>query len=195
MLTLKQTIRRESRLLRQSIPDARRAKAAASLADNLEKMQALQAGAIVAVYFASDGEISLDNLIQRATKLGAICVVPVIPEKGNRLLRFAEVGGPVKDNRFGIPEPNIPPAQLYGIEQLDTVLVPLVAFDNTGNRLGMGGGYYDTTLAEGVAMRPDTPIKVIGVAHEIQRMEALETEEWDIPLDVIVTDQTIHYFT
>ena len=195
MLTLKQTIRRESRLLRQSIPDIQRDQAAVSLADNLEKMKTLEAGIIVAVYFASDGEISLDKLIQRATDLGTICVVPVIPEKGNRLLKFAAVGGPFKDNRFGIPEPDVPSTQLFSIEQLDTVLVPLVAFDNTGNRLGMGGGYYDTTLAEGVAKRPDKPIRIIGVAHEIQRMEALETEEWDIPLDVIVTDETIHYFT
>ena len=104
------------------------------------------------------------------------------------------------ENKFGIREPVVEPGHVIHAETLDLVLTPLVAFDNNGNRVGMGGGYYDTTfefinnraaktsLAPGSEDRPE----LIGIAHEIQKVEQICAEHWDIPIYTVVTDKSIY---
>ena len=89
---------------------------------------------------------------------------------------------------FGIDEPiNGEPVQF---SQHDVVLVPLVAFDGTGQRLGQGGGFYDRAIAEAGAARP----LLIGVAHAFQQVRSVPVEAWDMPLDAVVTEERIHEF-
>jgi 5-formyltetrahydrofolate cyclo-ligase len=71
---------------------------------------------------------------------------------------------------------------------LDVILMPLVAFDGQGNRLGMGAGYYDRTLAFLRHRRHWRKPRIIGLAYEFQRMPALPAEPWDVPLDGIITE-------
>ncbi|BBN82699.1 hypothetical protein PA25_26840 [Pseudoalteromonas sp. A25] len=70
--------------------------------------------------------------------------------------------------------------------ELDYLLMPLVAFDHLGNRLGMGGGYYDKTLARYYKEHMKKP-ELIGLAHDCQKVEQLPTEAWDVPLQQIIT--------
>jgi 5-formyltetrahydrofolate cyclo-ligase len=100
----------------------------------------------------------------------------------------------LRPNRFGIPEPVVPASEMYRAMEVDLVLLPLVAFDDQGNRLGMGGGFYDTTLAMRAACHRFRRPRVIGLAHECQRIEHIATEPWDIPLDLIATDRHIYTF-
>jgi 5-formyltetrahydrofolate cyclo-ligase len=75
--------------------------------------------------------------------------------------------------------------------ELDVVLAPLVVFDENRNRIGMGGGFYDRSFA----MRKDAAISLpvlIGVAHELQKVEQIIPEDWDVRLDMVVTDQAIY---
>src|SRR5690606_7992459 len=92
-------------------------------------------------------------------------------------------------NRFGILEPN-QAAQSIDIQQLDLILLPLVGFDAQGRRLGMGGGYYDRSLAFKKVYKKLGP-KLIGLAHAIQQVDALTVDIWDVPLDAIVTDKKL----
>jgi len=94
-------------------------------------------------------------------------------------------------NRYGIPEPKLDPNKLINANELDCVLVPLVAFDKNCERLGMGVGYYDRTFSflQNIK-RPHKPL-LIGLAYEFQKIEVCEPKEWDIPLDYIVTDTKI----
>ncbi len=85
-------------------------------------------------------------------------------------------------NVLGIPEPT--GDQIVSIADLDVVLMPLVGVDKQGNRLGMGAGYYDKSLAQ-ASRRP----YLIGVAHHCQQVESLLVDPWDIPLDALVTEQ------
>lgn len=78
------------------------------------------------------------------------------------------------------------------IHQLDVVITPLVAFDITGNRMGMGGGYYDRTLAN---WRTDQRPLPIGYAHDCQQVDKLAKQHWDIPLPYIITPTQYHCFT
>jgi 5-formyltetrahydrofolate cyclo-ligase len=148
----------------------------------------------VSFYFANDGEIDPHVSLRRAAAAGTVCLVPVLPAPGCRRLRFAEYvpGSPLVTNRFGIPEPRVSARALYDALELDAVLVPLVAFDIAGNRLGMGGGFYDATLALRASWTRLARPKVIGLAHECQRVERIDVEPWDIPLDRIATDETVH---
>ena len=83
---------------------------------------------------------------------------------------------------------------------MDLVLAPLVAFDEQGNRMGMGGGFYDRALQHlkstntgSLKRRPLKP-KVIGIAHELQKVANLHSQSWDITLNAIVTEKRLSYF-
>jgi 5-formyltetrahydrofolate cyclo-ligase len=148
----------------------------------------------IALYLPTDGELATDLILKRALRHHKRCYLPVLRPNPQRSLWFAEyrTGDPLKPNRYGIAEPCIrhrPPVSLWG---LDLILLPLVAFDPHGNRLGMGGGYYDRTLACLKPRRYWSGPKLIGVAHELQRVNGLSPQPWDIPLDGVVTEQAFH---
>ena len=93
-------------------------------------------------------------------------------------------------NFFGLLEPE-PTAPVIAPQDLSCVFMPLVAFDDKGNRLGMGKGYYDRTFAfvnDKSAKGPE----LIGLAHECQRVENLEAADWDVPLGGIITGQQFY---
>ena len=93
-------------------------------------------------------------------------------------------------NRFGIPEPPHRRGNTLSAKQLDVIFLPLVGFDAAGNRLGMGGGFYDRTLSQLPAR--NRPL-LAGLAHDVQRVDKLPVQRWDIPLDAVVTDRRIYW--
>ncbi len=150
----------------------------------------------IAFYFASRGEIDPHPLLLSALKAGKQVYLPVLRNRPSHSLWFAAYrsGDKLVQNRFAIPEPVMHNRRLLMPWSLDMVFVPLVAFDLSGNRLGMGGGYYDRTFAyKRQRSHWHTP-KLIGVAHELQRIDELKTKEWDIPLDAVITERAIYHF-
>ena len=100
----------------------------------------------------------------------------------SKLLTFSQHNtGKQERNKFGILQPTQPSIDTI---DLDVVIVPLVAFDRNCNRIGMGGGYYDTTLAQLKNTK-----KLLGVAYEMQKVANIKPNNWDIALDKIVTEQ------
>ena len=132
-------------------------------------------GDTVGVYLMRDGELDLTPLIEICWQRGVSVAVPVI----GRQLRFAAYrrNESMRRNRFGIAEPAEP---AWCTPTL--LLAPLVAFDATGQRLGMGGGYYDRYLSA----HPD--LRRIGVAHECQRVASVPAAHDDVPLSAVVTE-------
>ncbi|WP_334064378.1 5-formyltetrahydrofolate cyclo-ligase [Alteromonas genovensis] len=96
-------------------------------------------------------------------------------------------------NKYNIDEPELACPNVVPTSNIDVILMPLVGFDSKGNRLGMGGGYYDRTLAF-TQFTQQKPI-LIGIAHDEQEVETLPFEPWDIPLDIIVTPKRILTFS
>ncbi len=146
------------------------------------------------MYLVNDGEIDPIKVMQWCWENSKIPYVPVVERERNKLV-FAEVTPQTRftENRFGIREPEIAETRIVTAQQLDLVLAPLVAFDQTGNRLGMGGGHYDRTfefLTNTDAAKPE----LIGIAHEIQKVQRIDVEPWDIPLTTVVTDKQVYYF-
>jgi 5-formyltetrahydrofolate cyclo-ligase len=137
--------------------------------------------------------LDLDPVVNRIWAMGKCCYLPVLCDRPDLTLRFApyQPDSCMRTNSFGIDEPDIPHRSLLSVHDLDLLLMPLVAFDSQGNRLGMGGGYFDRTLAfrnqSDGSLRPH----LLGVAFAFQQVAAVPTEAWDIPLDSIVTDHGV----
>ena len=145
----------------------------------------------IAFYLAQDGEISLLPLIALCLRLGRECYLPVLRDTDDGQLGFARwiPGSAMSVNQFGIAEPYIPPQRLLSAEDLDLIFMPLVAFDASGHRLGMGGGYYDRSLAACYANKPGHRNRpyLVATAHDIQCVPDIPVEQWDIVPDVTVT--------
>ncbi|STO55471.1 5-formyltetrahydrofolate cyclo-ligase [Canicola haemoglobinophilus] len=139
----------------------------------------------IALYRSFDGEISTKLLIEKLWQQGKKVYLPVLHpfSDGNLLFLAFNKDTPMQQNKFGIFEPKLDVRNVLPLYQLDLIFTPLVAFDKKGNRLGMGGGFYDRTLQD---WRQKTFIP-IGLAHRCQEVEELPVENWDIPLADILT--------
>jgi 5-formyltetrahydrofolate cyclo-ligase len=141
---------------------------------------------------ANDGEIDPSTIVDICLKSSKKCFLPVIhPSKINRL-HFARYrqNSQLIANRFGILEPSLRTTKMVPPWSLDLILMPLVGFDRRGNRLGMGGGFYDRTLAFTARGQHPAP-RLVGLAYSFQELESISPQIWDIPVDHIITEQEI----
>lgn len=150
----------------------------------------LRAGRFAA-FLSNDGEPDLGPLFHRAFGMGKLAYLPALNGNSLWFLPFSPAA-PMVSNRFGIAEPACHPGKRVKPYALDLVLVPLVAFDDLGSRLGMGGGYYDRTFAYRNARKTWRRPQLIGVAFEFQRADEIPSRPWDVRLDGIVTDSGFH---
>lgn len=143
----------------------------------------------IALYFGSDGELDPAPLLDKLINAGKHCYFPVLdPVRRDRMAFYRYDGkGHLQQNRFGIAEPNPLTHRKFPASFLSMVLLPLVAFDRHGNRLGMGGGFYDRLFDPG-RIRARRPY-LLGIAHHFQELEKLSSDPWDVPLDGVITDQ------
>jgi len=153
----------------------------------------------IAIYLANDGELNTKPFINWCWKNKISVYLPVIHpfNKGHLLfLEYAKTSVMIK-NKYGISEPKLDVRTIVAVNDIDIIFAPLVAFDQTGNRLGMGGGFYDRTLAVWYLeyqQNKQTKPMPIGLAHNCQKVKAIPIENWDIPLPKIITPSTIYHF-
>lgn len=149
----------------------------------------------IAFYFANKGEVDTSLLLKKALSLGKECYLPILhPVKHNQMwFGSYKLGDPLTKNSFGILEPTLESAQQAPAWSLDLVLTPLVAFDDKGNRLGMGGGFYDRTFSFLQNTMKNKP-KLIGLAYDFQQLPEIHIQAWDIPLDFVITETNVYYF-
>ena len=150
----------------------------------------------VALFLSMDGEIDTHNAITTLWQQGVEVYLPRIhPFSSTHLifLRF-EKNTPLVKSPLGMQEPQLNCSQLCPLSQLDIIFTPLVAFDARCQRLGMGGGFYDRTLApifrtnttSAASSQASSP-KIIGLAHDCQQVDNIPTQPWDLPLEQIIT--------
>lgn len=179
------TLRSDLRAQRRAIPAAQRIAAAEALANRLLLLAFAPTTGYVAGYWAMDGEIALHSWQMRAPRETVYCL-PVL--HGDSELRFApwRPGDTLVTNRYGIPEPDVAPSSALPAHAMSLVVMPLVGFDRTGQRLGMGGGWYDRSFAfRNTAMPPPW---LVGVGFDAQQVVQLPTESWDVRPDAICTE-------
>ncbi len=186
----KANIRRRYLTKRNALTADIQKNASKALCARIETLPAYQHTKKIALYHAFDGEISLTPLWRSAEAAGKTCYMPVIiPQHKTLLFLPQSLQTPHKKNKFQILEPDIPHHHAIALKNLDLMIVPLVAFDTHGTRLGRGAGYYDHTLAH------ERPTCLLGAAYEFQQQPTLERAAWDIPLDGIVTEKNTYWST
>ena len=187
-------LRLELRKRRSALSGAAREKAAQRIARRLVLDPRYRRSRCIAAYLAVNGEIDCNRLIHAAFRQGKQIFLPCIQPDGHmRFLRWTPATR-MQRNRFGILEPRDPARAYFPPQALDMVLMPLVGFDLRGNRLGMGGGYYDRTFSWLRHQARPRALRLIGLAHDFQRLRRLGRASWDVPLDGVVTPTRTYRF-
>lgn len=193
------SLRRQLRHKRRQLTQQQQQQAAFNACRIIKQQSWFLNASSLAIYMAADGELDPLAIALMANKMGKKVYLPVLHPLNKKQLIFVRFtpNTPLIKNCFGILEPRL---KGYGlarvnncqVQAIDLLLLPLVGFDLNGSRLGMGGGFYDRTLAIKPASfkRP----KLIGLAHECQRVEKLPLEAWDVPLKGIVTPKQVYSF-
>lgn len=185
-------LRLELRRRRRSLSPQQRRQADQALCRRLHQLPEVRRARRVALYLPNDGEIDPRPLIPWLTRRGVRIYLPVLKPLSDNSLWFVHYhpGTPMRQNRFGIPEPETRHgahrARRMPAWALDLILLPLVGFDDRGQRMGMGGGFYDRSPA--FTRRPGPRPSLFGLAHDCQRVDRLPTAPWDVPLDAIISD-------
>ncbi|QCA06119.1 5-formyltetrahydrofolate cyclo-ligase [Pantoea vagans] len=181
----RQEIRQQVRHLRRAMTDEQQAQAAEQLAELALNYAPLSTARNIALFLSVDGELNTRPLIARLWHLKKAVYLPVLHpfSPGNLLFLRYSPDTPLVPNKLRIPEPPLDIRQLITLDQLDLMLVPLVAFDQHGQRLGMGGGFYDRTL-QNWRQHGFLPV---GLAHDCQQVDSLPVAEWDVPLPAVMT--------
>ena len=148
----------------------------------------------IAFYYPITNEAGSVDIIRQSLQRGKKCFLPVINPTSHSMV-FVRTGARtvLKKNRWGIPEPT--GFSSLPINRFDIVLLPLLAFDASGSRIGMGGGYYDRALEMVVGGQYYRAPQLIGLAYDKQKCSTIPTRPWDVPLDGIFTESGFKLFT
>lgn len=194
----KKKLRRQYRSIRQELPDEKRLQNDQAINHHVATVCRNSKYRTIAGYLAFDCEPEISQALSGLNSGEVEIYLPIIGAGGDdNPLGFRQwspaPGNPddenLEPNRFGINEPVI--GKLCEISKLDAVLIPLVAWDRKGGRLGMGAGYYDRALFEVAHLA--SPLR-IGVAYEAQRDDALPMNDFDIPLHGVITEKGLFTF-
>lgn len=185
-------IRSQIRSTRRDLSGQQQQQDAAKLLQQLIHHKKVLNAQKIAVSLAHDGEIDTLEFIKWCWENNKQVYLPVVHpfSKGHLLFLKYTTDSEMLINKYGIYEPKLEQSQTCPLSELDIIFTPLVAFDQYGNRIGMGGGYYDRMLAPW--FKNKNGAYPIGLAHDCQQIEKLPIEKWDIPLPEIITPSN-HY--
>ena len=194
VLTSRQQLRQHIRSLRRSLSAAQQQQASLDLVQQLLPRPEVQQAQHIALYLTNDGELDTTPLIQALWQQGKSLYLPllhpVVP--GYLVFQLYNHATLLKPNQFGIGEPELNCSLLRPVSELDLMFTPLVAFDSQGQRLGMGGGFYDRTLSQ---LAANHHCRLIGLAHDCQQVPQLPVEPWDQPLHAVATGSRLLRFS
>ena len=181
----RQQIRQQIRQRRRALTPEQQTQFALQAADRMMAYPPVLLAQTVAVFLSFDGELDTLPLIDQLWRAGKRVYLPVLHpfSPGNLLFLHYHPSSELMVNRLKIREPKLDVRDVLPLSQLDVLVTPLVAFDAAGQRLGMGGGFYDRTLQNWRQHR----LQPVGYAHDCQQVDALPTEQWDIPLPAVIT--------
>ncbi len=205
----KNNLRRHMLGLRSALTDQQCQIMAQSMVQPLIQSDVLKDAQYVAVYWSMGHEIGTHAIIERLWHLGKHCYLPIVSDdmacsvqKKDRYLHFVHYQSnmSLRKNRYGIPEPEV--LQYHPWQHLDIVLLPLLAFDPFGNRLGRGKGYYDATFQDllsapqaqhqATAAQQAIPAQkpmLIGLAYAFQQVPLIPVDPWDVKLHAVLTEK------
>ena len=184
-MNTKASLREQVFLKRKSLSEKERLESGESLVKLWKSIEGLYRTKKIALYWPVNGEISTNSLISYFLKDGSKCFLPIIAQdKENKILEFAPfwVDSPLTNNRFNISEPST--SERVDLNELDVIFLPCLCFDSKGNRIGMGGGFYDKTLDQ---LSNNQKPQLILLAYDFQEVESCYPESHDIRADACLT--------
>lgn len=184
-------IRQTMKQRRSDLSDTDIQLASSNLTEQLLKHLQLQPKMKLGAYLAMGGEIELRSVIEQAWQADVAVYLPVLCTEKDRQLWFAPYfpDSEFSENRFEIAEPIVRTDELILPDALDLALVPLVAFDEAGHRIGMGGGFYDSSFE---SVRETQQPSLIGCAYEFQKVDQIDVQPWDVDLHAVATDENFY---
>ena len=183
----KKILRKEKIRARESLAEEVRIRYSAEICRRISETQAYKDAETVMIYKWVRGEVRLDEFERAALADGKILVYPLCISKTEMI---AVRPGPDEDawtaGAFGIREPDPAKGEVVPPGDIDLVISPCSSFDDKCRRLGMGGGYYDRYLPE------CRNAKVIAAAYEVQRADEIPADEYDRPVNAVITEKNIY---
>ncbi|MDI1352812.1 MAG: 5-formyltetrahydrofolate cyclo-ligase [bacterium] len=183
----KTALRTTIKQVRSKTSRAYRLKVSQQICNKVKRLEQYRRAKQIALYFPINGEIDLSSLWNSAPLQGKFCYFPALNKDLTLSFLPATPTTAFSKNHYGIHEPDVSFDLAKPIEQLDLIIMPLVAFDIHCTRVGMGAGYYDRTLEH------KKPRNLIGVAYQFQYLDFIEPNPWDIPMDAVITEQMIYW--
>ena len=182
-------LRKRLRDQRRHLPAEHRSNAEHAAARHLEKFLGSQPPGLLGTYMPTDGELDINHTVDSLRDLGWRIFLPVL--QADLQMEFAEwvATETLLPNKYGILEPAAPKKMLPA-RSLNVVVVPCVALDESGNRLGFGAGYYDRAFSGQVAGIAQLP-KLVGCAFDLQLVQGLVAEPWDVPMQYTLTESKL----
>lgn len=187
------SLRRQIRKQRKQLSSYQQAQAETCVINKLRRIHKFQTARHIGIYLDAFGEVKTKKIIEMAFKQKKHIYLPVICNM-NQKLAWVEISHhQYRSNRFSMHKLGMLESKKtrgLSVNKLNLLIMPLLACDPTGTRLGMGGGFYDRTLANS----PRHPYR-LGLAHDFQFLDMqLERQAWDQPLDVLLTPKNLHTF-
>ncbi len=189
--TKRNKLRTQLQQRRSSLSERQQAGYSKKICQQIIKSNCFQKAQRIAFYTPVKGEASPLPLQQMANKS---FYLPVLSSQQAFHLIFVKIdkNTQYKNNKYGIPEPIYNAKDIIAAENLDLIIMPLVAMDRKGNRLGMGGGYYDRSFAFKKEAKINSP-QLLGFAYDFQLVDELSAKAWDVPLDFMATNKEFIY--
>lgn len=179
---------------RRLLSDSAKQSAAQSAAGYLKKWSVFHNAKMIAHYSAVEGEFSTSAIAAMASALNKMLCLPVLDRVDYRQMAFHyyHLADALPLNRFLIPEPSVSSNSLVARDRIDLMLVPLVAFDWSGHRMGRGAGCYDRYLEGLKQMDISNRPCLVGVGYDFQNVDHLLPEAWDVSMDYILTESGLY---
>ena len=190
---MKSALRKALRAARRKLPPAEHARRSRLAALLITQLAGFASGKRVAIYLPFDRETDTAVLVRAARRRGISLYVPVITDRRRCRMRFHRYAGRLKPGHFGIEVPQRTRVALPA-RWLTLVVVPLVGVDATGNRLGMGQGFYDRAFAYRHHLMTHLGPVLVGLAFDAQRTAPIPAEPWDVRLDYLATESGLQRF-
>lgn len=185
--TIRKQLRKEKIQARNNLTLEERNEFSKLIAEQILKTQAFQKAHTIMIYRAIKREVRLDALETLAKDKRF--VYPLCLNHGEMIALAPNGPDAWKDGYCGIQEPVLEQSIQVSPEEIDMVICPCTAFDETGNRLGMGAGFYDRYLEK------CTNAIVTAVAFEVQKTKTIPVEWWDKKMEMVFTEKGIYFFT
>jgi len=181
----KSLIRNRLNQLRANLTSVQVTLLSQQILENISKSEVFKNSECIAIYSAQKNEVDLSNLIQTNKRF----CLPVVRSDNVMTFHQYDKNTVLSKNQYGILEPHN--ALIVNADEIDLCLVPLVGFNRNGDRLGMGGGYYDRYFANN--KNHLKPVILAGIAYDFQEDGTIVSESWDVPLDRVFTNNEVIY--